>query len=579
MAGIRILGVVVVMALCAPLNVAQAGVADTARTVTTVAGRSNPGLSVRRDADGVVQRTVTAPRATALRHATSLADVRRALRAPAAPFSAGTDGADEPRHYNDPLPVGDLNGDGNSDVVIARIQKDMVRFSAVAGQTGTRLWAVEVQAADWAWAEARMLSGPEPGVLLLTETFDATYTEDPPSGSYEVTTNLIAVAADGAQRWTREYAGTVEWDEAGATANGLASVTGVAPVTNAGDDVVMQISDGAFNVLTSTATTRVEVIDGDSGTVRPLAVAGSTMDFPGAGVVDDLDGDGLHDVVTAGSADGTVSLVAHSGVTGTPLWRSQIAAAPTAAVLSAGNFDGDEVTDLMLVGIDWEGNHFLQLTTVSGADGAVGWQRAADGLVGLGDIGDDGIDDVVVLLLPAGFKRVGVTYSAVTGAGDVLYKTAYDLEPLEGGGMISLMGGGAGDVDADGIEDAAHVITAYSFKGERSRERGVVSAATGRKLFDGPVGMPLYAPVSGPGDDLLTIKRTNTGVVLIARSGRTGRALWQRALRIEDYRYGWAVAQDLTGDGHAELLVTAIVRGGTATRVVDGATQQVLWKR
>ena len=575
--GLRALAVGVVLAMAS--GVVPAAADSPVRGVSVVAGDALT-TSISSTASGA-QRTATLPGVAALQFATTPAQVRAALRQHFGSLGAesATSQPADRAALDGVFPVGDLDGDRRNDLVLSQYGAGATQFVAVAGDTGRRLWSVDGTAAERWMRDIHVVGlnakGAD-GALLLAVTY-----EEIPSDflwTLKITVDMTSVAGDGTNRWSRSSSGLVSFSEMGILVGNLSYPAGVGPLNGADDDVLQRTDETAYS-LTAGGTSRLEVLDGETGRVGAVLATASHDDAPASGLVGDLDGDGLSDIVTAASGGGRVLVVAHKGTDGRPLWRSELAHMPVYWIDSVGRTNRDPVDDLLLVGVDWEGEQFFSFTVLSGADGAPGLHGAGDGLIPAGDISGDGLDDL--LLLKVLFRsKLGVTYEAVTGAGKTVYRRTYALKVPKGSSMASIGMWDVGDLDGDGSLDLAHDISVYGFSERTSaQERGVVLTRNGRKLYDKLVGQSLHASLDGRGDDAVRLRRLASGVEVTAYDGRTNDRLWQRAVGIPGYRGGFAMAADLTRDGRAELLLIGRRAGGAALKVIDGRTNAVRWGR
>lgn len=576
---LRALAIGVVLAVAG--GVIPAAAAPARMPVSVVAG-DTMATSLRVTPDAT-SREVTMPGLAALRHATTPEAARAALHQHLQ--SVGGE-ATRPEPSDKPaldsiFVIGDLDGDRRHDLVYSEYgMTGTTQFVAVAGDTGRRLWSVEGTTGDrmmrdtYAWPLNGADSG---GALLLTATY-----EDISSDAFwglRITVDMTAVAADGATRWTKSTSGALSFGEAGLMAANLGFPLGVGPINGGGDDVLMRTDETVYSFL-SGGTSRLEVLDGESGRVTAVAAAASELEAPSSQLVDDLDGDGLRDIVTASSVGGHVLVVAAKGSDGRPLWQSSFEGMPVYWIDPAGDVDGDTTADLLLTAFDWEGMRSLAITVASGADGAIRWRTASDGVLPAGDIDGDKRDDLLLLDAIDDRRGIGLRYRAVTASGDALYRRAYTAHVPKGAALILMMIGPVGDLDADGSDDIAHEISIFGFdESSSSQEQGVVLTRTGRKAYDKMSGSPLYASVDGQGDDFVRMRRSTNGVEIIARDGRTGGELWQRNVPIPGYRGGYVHAADLTRDGRAELLVVGMGQEGAVLKVIDARTRKTRWTR
>ena len=558
----------------------------TAAATTSFVAGSGMGVQAHVDRAGVVHRQVTVPAEAALLQARTPDAVKQALRADAAQFAAEVAPPSSER-WTDAMLVGDLDGDGLRDLLLQKQSWDSARFVAVSGQDNKRLWSytMDVGADDaWGWGGAWPMQGRDAGILVLTEAY-VNEQETDATWSFDTVRTFTALNEDGTVRWRKEYTGSVAGTEFTIVGAGFPMIAGIAPISGPGDDLAVGLYDFSFSE-TAVGTARIEVIDGANGSVRPIAVAGSVPgeDWPAAGVVGDLDGDKLADIVTVSSAGGEVRAVAHNGTQGTPLWQNTYAGHPVMWVEGAGRTDGDAADDILFQAVDWERwDNFFQTTLASGADGTRRWQRYSEGATVVGDIGGEGRNDVVFTGIVDSGKEWGVSYSAMNGAGRRLYDRAYTVGAANRSmfGMLSIGLDMVGDVDQDGTLDFAHAVSVSAFRPRfHDTDRGVVLAKNGKKAFSGrAAGDALGASVDRRGADLVTVRYVDGKAAITARDGATGSTIWQASVRMDQFRMGYARGGDITGDRRAEVIVIAQMRRSSTIVVLDGASGDVLWRR
>ena len=528
--------------------------------------------------DAGTHREVTVPAEAALLQARTPAAVKAALQADVDVQSS------EAERWSDATAVGDLDGDGLRDLVLQK-GFSASRFVGVSGKDGSRLWSYTMDPAaeeGWSFGAATRLHGSDGGVLIDTVNYGDEQ-ETAATWSADMVRTFTALNKDGSVRWHKEYTGTITGSDVSITIVGLPMVAGLAPISGPGDDLAITTYDVVVTEAAAGAGA-VEVIDGTTGVSRPVAVAGGVEidDYPAAGVVGDLDGDRLADVVTVSSGAGEVRIAAHAGVDGHPLWHNTFDGVAVSWVEAAGNTDADDTEDLLMQGIDWERwDNPFQTSLVSGVDGATRWQAYSEIATGVGDIGGEGRDDILMITMVDG-RQWGVRYTALNGSGKRIYGVSHTVK--SGHSMITMLSIGldmVGDVDDDGTTDFAHIITASGFRPRFSeRDRGPVLSATGRKAFEGSAaGSALGASLDRHGVDFATVRRAKNQANITTRRGITGAAIWQKSLRIRGFRWGFVRGGDITGDRRSEVIVIAQASNGSTVAVLDGGSGRVLWRR
>ena len=522
-----------------------------------------------------------APALATLWQATTVADVRAAWQAAVAE-AAGSPAAGQGRHSDEPVirtmsPIADLDGDGLTDVVVTRGAAERTRYDALSGRDGSRLWRLDVAVGGGGYV--RRLRGPGPDGVLATTV---SVSENSDTGEFSLTMVLTALDRDGSLRFQRRYDGTGDISMMGAFVRGLATPIGVGRIDGDGDDIAVRIDD---MVSTERGFDRahVEVVDGVTGEVTYSTDVLSGGAAPAISLVGDLSGDHRPDLVLGTqTGSGPTHATARTG-TGELLWVQQVDV-PVSWVVPAGHTDDDRVADIIYVGTRPQDGRINALLA-SGATGQPRWLHQAHGVVPEGDIDGDGRADVLLAHVDEGDEddpRLSMRYAALTATGRLLYERRYGLKRPPGNSGASLSAGAIGDVDADGLGDVGHDMLVVDLdQGVRAREHGAVLARNGRKAYDGPVGTPLFAAVDGDGDDLAVAAKRGRLVWVTVRNGATGRRLWRVSVPAAPGPnwWPWIEAADLDGDGHAEVLASALSEMGSTNTVLDGRTGRVRWHR
>lgn len=243
-----------------------------------------------------------------------------------------------------------------------------------------------------------------------------------------------------------------------------------------------------------------------------------------------------------------------------------------------GDLDGDGHDDLA-VGAQLHGAQAAgRVTVYSGADGSVLWTRdglqAGDqlgaGVGAIGDVDGDGVGDVVAAASSADNAN-GRAYVFSGADGELIHELA-PTAPLSSSGTYgTFFARGAGDVDADGIEDV--FIGDYGALGGDGRTY-IYSGDTGNVLHvieaqmpgDG-VGPGRGVPdVDGDGhDDLVIASWTSSsslplGGKVAVYSGADGSVLQQATGSVANDALGVDALPlgDLNVDGRQEYMLTAV---------------------
>lgn len=580
-----LLTVALAAALAAP-PVAATG--QPALSKRLVPGSRVGGVVEVRDSGTTVTRTF--PGLAALGTSPSLTAVAAAWRSELRWMTAQEAGveqgdSEEAETYGWVDPVGDLDGDRRRDVVAAHTQGETLTFQGRTGRSGKVLWR-HTEPGAFGHAMAATL-GPdhERGVLLLSVALDVT--EDDNGATLTSTTTVSALTAGGTLLWRRTFNGSGTMNEMGIVMQGVAFPAGVGRLNeDRATDVLIASTDVAAAAVAGAERLQLLVLDGATGETTMTTESPNAGGFSSAGLVGDLDGDGLDDVVTAGTAPGGVAVTAYRGADGRPLWNRAVEAEFVYAIADGGDLDADGAADLLLGSFDSESFHGT-VHVLSGAGGTPLWSATADIAVAAGDLDGDGSDDVVLQQLIDGFgsspsetPRVGVRYLGRRGDGSKLFARTHALRMREGSSMTSMaLYGEVGDASGDRRPDLAHEIEHYSFDKRGGRfERGVVRSSDGEKTLRGRIGYPLFAKVDRRGHDFAVAANRKGALWVRVRDGRTGKPLWRRSLppRAD---YPAVTAADVTGDRRAEVFVT--VSGGRMPRTyaLDARTGSVRWKR
>lgn len=388
----------------------------------------------------------------------------------------------------------------------------------------------------------------------------------------------LFVAVNSVRVWTVE--GATPADRAGASVSFLGDLDG---------DGAPEIVFGAPRAPhpdSGEPTGEVHVLSGLTGTTLMVRRGGEAYDAFGSAVcgAGDLNGDGWDDVLV-GSPAGTPpsgSVHALSGRDGSTLWiRAGKAAGERFghALARVADVDGDGRPDV-LVGAphaDTDGWNSGRVELCSGADGSLlrGFVGATGDFLGLAlcslsDVNGDGAGDLV---LGAPFADTeafnGGSVHVVSGLDGTILFSVHGDQP---GDLLGHALAPAGDVNADGLPDAALVAPGQDEGYVDAGAVRVVSGADGATLLVAGAGGPgLYlSAAAGPGDldfdgcaDVaLGIAAADTpagseaGLVRVV-SGRTGCTLLEIHGRKTREWFGAALAGpgDVDGDGRVELLV------------------------
>ncbi len=275
---------------------------------------------------------------------------------------------------------------------------------------------------------------------------------------------------------------------------------------------------GALSGIDSSRELRLEPADGSDAW-------GLGIDVAAAG---DVDGDGLADVII-GVEGGSPQL--HLGgedgldEDGRPVTSSDTLAADAGfgrRVAGAGDIDGDGYADILVAapgfvgeddalgavhafygaadGIDPGRESRVRLSDASLGDAAPSVVFGSS-VAGLGDLDDDGYDDVVIGAVGVGSSDRGTAWT-VTGGSDGLEAEALDLvfvAPLEASAELGAAVHGPGDLDGDGRVDLVFGDPGSSYAWSRG---GLVGVAFGDDAGLGLGGLvDLFPDLDSHGDD------------------------------------------------------------------------------
>ena len=328
---------------------------------------------------------------------------------------------------------------------------------------------------------------------------------------------------------------------------------------------------------------QVVVVSGASGApLLQFAATGADMGMSVAGT-DDVDGDGVPDILVAGYNRGAL----HSGASGSLLFQTQeltgIPSYNTLSVTAVGDLDQDGLPDWVVgvpgsTGVATQAGAVYAYSSASGQrlgmlagsqpGGRLGWSVAP-----AGDHDGDGTPDVIVGV-PGYDGAAGADSGRVAIQRALASKSHLSIyNPTGNFNQFGLVSACAGDVDSDGFADIVsgaavdstagfsagrvdvfsgldgHVL--HTFLGDESNDRlGWSVASAGDADADGYAdviaGAPLPTPATGPAYVRLW-------------SGRTGALLHQwNGVSVGD-QFGLALTGvgDIDHDGHDDVAITA----------------------
>lgn len=457
------------------------------------------------------------------------------------------------------IPSGDFDGDGAADLLSfefpatdpAALTTPSPRLvSLLRGRDGAVLWTRELSGrvlpaplGPQGRQGVAAIEGPQAGdeckgvCLVAHTTIGSASTEHRPNGRAVV---LGALDAGGQDVWSREFQPGVgadvllslHRDETGAAEEKASRYEdqpefgGMLQATpGPALDFVVGLLDRQEAAGQAAATTTAMVVDGGDGSTRATVEVTTASRQPVAFAAGDLDGDGLDDFVLT-HAPLTGRITAYRGTDAAPFWTTPAAFVPAyAAVSSLGDLDEDGRAELLVEGADRFLNADDSLWILDGATGGLRLQLPEGDILHVaGDVDGNGRSELlhqeIVFQEGQGWQA---RYTLLDLDGDVVASRTYTYQ----GEVRS--GGTMGDLDGDGIADAAHRVSP-----------SLAVAVSGRTLepvIEGDLGAPLGASLDQvedeEGDDLVLV-RAGTGATLVvtAQDGADGRGLWTRQLPV-----------------------------------------------
>jgi len=308
-------------------------------------------------------------------------------------------------------------------------------------------------------------------------------------------------------------------------------------------------------------------------------------------VADDLDGDGKADVVVTIENDvaGTFTVMAKRGYDGHHLWQ-QSHTGDKLDTYVVNDLDGDGLQDVL---VEWEETDITAgLIAKKGSDGTTVWQESVTGQSAwmkhdTGDLDGDGREDVLLN------SRVGHWTNAESS---VMAKRGYDghtmwQESINGlrhwyWGVAQV----AGDLDGDGTADALvlerkdNQYTAIAMRGQNGShlwEEDINAEAGGANISFAQAWAVDDLDGDGKPDVVVDWSQSAGSAytdVIVVKRGQDGHHLWQQSHAGEDPpEVYWTDTDDLNGDGKRDMVVFVLMgpagsRTGTviAKRGYDG---------
>lgn len=384
------------------------------------------------------------------------------------------------------------------------------------------------------------------------------------AGQADITMTVTASDVAGDQRWSLRDVGRAAYavGPAGAsilTINRLPTLAGTGKLTaDEGIDLlVAHLSVSGVAVAGTPATTAFAVVDGATG---KTACETQGVHHYAARVAGDLNDDTVDDVVTYGNnwlpnvgrAGGSVA--AHSGATCTPLWvNSDEATERSSITVEPAEVTGDGVADVVVSAYD----KVRRVGVLDGKTGKTLWRRPASQAFVLGDLDDDGDNDVTLIVAEDDGATATYGMVGVTGEGSEIFTA--DLGSAAGD-YRSIYAYRVGDPDGDRVLDLEVVYSGYPASSDRivSGRRGVL-IREGRWDDDTWPVAARDTTFDGVGTDLIRVTDAADAWQLEAVDGATQRLLWSVPLAQRTWfdRYGRVehATGHVTGDGISEAIV------------------------
>lgn len=474
----------------------------------------------------------------------------------------------------------------------------------ISGTDGRVLWTFE-EADVYLWASPLKL-GPkaESGVLVLAFRWD--WRDTPVVAIESAETRLIALDSDGREIWRRSFQGTTAYSMALQVARDISYPSGTFDaVGNKATDILVGTRDVFATPLSWRTSLDAVVVDGADGELYNVGREEEDQSELMLTTAPDLDEDDRDDVIFLGWSEERGSwMTARSSQDGREIWTNDDRGLNAFSYpRRAGDVDGDGTDDLLLSGgcecvvveLDSDATRSARALSspggyrgrtgtslLDGASGQLSWQRRLGSARPVADIDGDGNPDIAGQDFAWTRSEISISYAAVNGAGEPLYRRTYRMGSAEDSAGNVDTYANAGDVDLDGITDSVHDLTFADLEEEEfTTDRGLISGRTGTKRWESAPGRPLRETLDGSGDDLVDVDVDGGRFRLTAQDGRSGLPLWKVAVnrpRGDRMVFG----TDLTGDGLAEVVVTFLRwdrRMQATTIVFDGLDGSVLWRR
>lgn len=518
-------------------------------------------------------------------------------------------------------PIRDLDRDGRSDFV--KIEYDLKRanflydgtvsFQAYRGVDGRPLWSAVATVTDGFPLTYSAPLGNDLGNGLVVEELGIVET----GGSVALRAGFTVFSDRGERAWSRSFEPEVvvpgarvegiplpvRWADA---APGPAMDMLVGRVTLTGPQA------GLIHVLV--AESSAAVVDGATGDVAedPSPETNSSTsprnaNYQGEWIptplpAPDVSGDGVDDYFYAAALpghEGRLSMT--SSAEGVQLWEAE--GVPVGFFTDAnveGDLDRDGTNDLLITTMlhpspnDATLPHGDLLRAVSGRDGSTLWTGTGRYATLVGDVDREGGADVATssTFFAPDESVAGIEYAGFRGRdGDVLYRKRHTLgyDPTVSANMWTFYGG-AGDLDADRVEDFFFNQTIYQEDSSASAS-AMVSGRDGRKAFDGLPWVPLRTSLDGSGADVFksSFDEKRKRLVMSAADVDRRDLIWKASYAVRsgyadtgalgDFAPLWAAAGRFSADRCPDVSLVLAGEDEVYLVVLDGRDGSLEWSR
>jgi len=458
--------------------------------------------------------------------------------------------------------VDDLDGDGYLDVLVVYTagtpDNGIAEVIAIKGSDGTILWRETITGF---------------GVSIRRELVDDISGDGLPdaiigTGVGEIsnkTYNLIAVQGDnGAHLWQQSIIGEDPWMEA----LKLTDLDGDSDLDVLVSSRVGPTDNKTFSIIAKIGSTGIHLWE-ESMTDDRAAMY--------ADVVDDVDGDGISDVLlrtTTGQwTYGTHEIIAIRGIDGTHLWQESITGdEPSLSAYGVSDLNGDTKADVLVTTrLGTTSNRTVDIIAKRGEDGFHFWQETFNGSNALGqasevsDLDGDGYADVLVKSEVGPSSNSTIEVSAKKGSdGTQLWQ-----ESITGYTPI-LSAKEVGNMDGDGVPDflvSSRVGSSINRTSELTALKGNNGAHLWQETVIGQNSIMSDREIYDfDGDGMLDVLAdyhvgpdSNIRYSWMSIKGNNGVQLWQQSITGESARMWVENVGDADGDSKPDFFVDMMV--------------------